>query len=100
MTKFQTNLEGIVRGPDKGYPVKKKPRKKTRRVAKNGSKRKLIIEVVKETVGFSPYEKRIMDLIRLGKQKRALKLAKQRLGTHRRAKKKRAELETHLMNAR
>lgn len=94
---LQTTLDGIARGLERGFPVTKRKRKRNRRIAKNGTKRKLIQEVIKETVGYSPYEKRIMDLIRLGKQKRALKLAKQRLGTHQRAKKKRAELEAVLM---
>jgi len=47
-----------------------------------------VAQVIHETVGFSPYEKRIMELLRLDKGKKALKLAKKRLGTHKRAKKK------------
>jgi len=50
--------------------------------------RKFVAQVVHETVGFAPYEKRIMELLRLDKGKKALKLAKKRLGTHKRAKKK------------
>jgi len=44
-------------------------------------------EVVREVVGFAPYEKRTMELMKVGKEKRALKLLKAKLGTHKRAKK-------------
>jgi len=58
--------------------------------------RKFVVSVIRGTVGFAPYEKRIMELIRLDKAKKALKFAKKRLGTHERAKKKRAFLEKYL----
>ncbi|KAH7824376.1 putative Ribosomal protein L36e [Monocercomonoides exilis] len=60
---------------------------------------KLVREVVREISGFSPYEKRIMELLKLGKEKRALKFAKARLGTHQRALKKRSELDRILHQA-
>merc|ERR1712228_999205 len=55
--------------------------------------RKFVVSVVRETVGWAPYEKRIMELLRSGNPKKALKFAKKRLGTHKRAKNKRAVLE-------
>eukprot|EP01084_Bolivina_argentea_P068892 125407_1 len=55
--------------------------------------RKFVVAVVRETVGWAPYEKRIMELLRSGNPKKALKFAKKRLGTHARAKNKRAYLE-------
>ncbi|ETO11807.1 hypothetical protein RFI_25568 [Reticulomyxa filosa] len=79
--------------------------------------RKFVSQIIHETVGFAPYEKRIMELIRLDKAKKALKLAKKRvsifvkeikekwssmfgnfeqLGTHKRAKKKTAALNEYL----
>jgi len=59
--------------------------------------RKFVVSVIRETVGWAPYEKRIMELLRLSKPKKALKFAKKRLGTHERAKKKRAYLEEYLL---
>merc|ERR1711881_560222 len=50
-------------------------------------------DVVREVCGFAPYERRAMELLSQGFDKRALKFCKKRLGTHRRGKKKRAELE-------
>lgn len=60
--------------------------------------RKFVVSVIRETVGWAPYEKRIMELLRLSKPKKALKFAKKRLGTHERAKKKRAFLEEYLVS--
>lgn len=48
--------------------------------------------LVREVVGYAPYEKRIMELLKVGKDKRALKLAKKKLGTHKRGKNKREEM--------
>lgn len=46
---------------------------------------------IREIVGFASYEKRITELLKVGKDKRALKVAKRKLGTHKRAKKKHEE---------
>ena len=48
--------------------------------------------LIREVAGFAPCEKRITELLKVGKDKRALKLAKRKLGTHKRAKKKREEM--------
>jgi len=56
----------------------------------------LIRETVREVMGFAPYERRMIELIKIGSAstfKRSLKLAKKRLGTHRRGKKKRDEMQ-------
>ncbi|KAJ2961393.1 hypothetical protein NQZ79_g3408 [Umbelopsis isabellina] len=49
-------------------------------------------ELVREVAGFAPYERRIMELIKNSKDKRAKKLCKKRLGTFVRAKAKVEEL--------
>lgn len=49
--------------------------------------------LVKEVVGLQPYEKRIVELLKIGREKRALKYAKKKLGTHTRGKKKREEMQ-------
>lgn len=60
----------------------------------------LIKSVIREVCGFAPYEKRVIELLRIGRDKRALKFAKKRLGTHLRAKKKREELSEALRSRR
>lgn len=41
--------------------------------------RKFVVSVIRETVGWAPYEKRIMELLRSGNPKKALKFAKKRV---------------------
>jgi len=51
--------------------------------------------VIREIAGYAPYERRIMEILKGGgnnPQKRAWKFAKNRLGTHRRAKRKVTEM--------
>merc|ERR1719386_20273 len=59
---------------------------------------KVLNNVIREVAGIAPYERRIIELIKIGKDKRALKLAKKKLGTHLRGKKKRDELSILMRN--
>ena len=48
----------------------------------------MIREVIQEVAGFSPLEKKMLELIKTGiatKEKKSVKVARQKLGTHRRA---------------
>eukprot|EP00913_Durusdinium_trenchii_P010815 g10144.t1 len=88
---------GLAAGLNKGFIVTRRPlkTKPSYRKGKRGGKVGLIREVVREVVGFAPYERRMIELLKIGSAatfKRALKLAKKRLGTHRRGKKKRDEM--------
>ena len=65
------------------------------RKGKLSKRSQAVREIIREVAGFSPLEKKMMELIRTGvqaKEKRAVKLAKQKLGTHRRAQHKRTEV--------
>lgn len=52
----------------------------------------MVRELVGEVVGLSPYERRLLDMLKTGgasAEKRMYKFAKRKLGTHKRATKKR-----------
>ncbi|CAH0399570.1 unnamed protein product [Chilo suppressalis] len=61
---------------------------------------KFVRDLVREVVGHAQYEKRAMELLKVSKDKRALKFLKRRLGTHIRAKRKREELSNVLAQMR
>ncbi|CAJ0546303.1 probable 60S ribosomal protein L36 [Fusarium torulosum] len=93
---------GLAVGLNKGH-------KTTRRVVKprvsrtkgHLSKRTAFVrEVVKEVAGLAPYERRVIELLRNSKDKRARKLAKKRLGTFGRAKAKVDELQRVIAESR
>merc|ERR1711976_523888 len=63
---------------------------------KKTKKNKHVRDLVKEVVGFAPYERRAMELLKISKDKRALKFCKSRLGSHSRGKRKREELQAVL----
>jgi len=64
---------------------------------KGTTKHRFVEEVIRETVGWAPYEKRALELIRAGNPKKALKFIRKRLGSHRAAKKKKSFLEAFQM---
>jgi len=61
---------------------------------------KFVRELIRDVAGFAPYEKRIMELLKNNLDKRALRLAKRKLGTHTRGKNKREELQGILVKQR
>jgi len=64
-----------------------------KKIQKKSERSKLVSEVIREVAGYAPYEKRIMELLKNNLDKRALRAAKRKLGGHRRAKRKREELQ-------
>jgi large subunit ribosomal protein L36e len=92
----------LVIGLDKGHKViknERKPRPSSQK-GRNTKHNKFIRDIVREVAGFAPYEKRCMELLRISKDKRALKFLKNRLGTHIRAKRKRDEMSNVLVQQR
>eukprot|EP01099_Mayorella_cantabrigiensis_P002881 TRINITY_DN229_c0_g1_i4.p1 TRINITY_DN229_c0_g1~~TRINITY_DN229_c0_g1_i4.p1 ORF type:complete len:111 (-),score=31.30 TRINITY_DN229_c0_g1_i4:156-488(-) len=84
----------IAVGLKRGHPVSK------RTLQKRPSSRKGVVtkrarftrDLIRDVVGFAPYERRIIELVRNGLDKRALRFAKKRIGTHTRGKRKRDEM--------
>lgn len=91
---------GIFHGLNKGFIVTKPKvnthkEKAARRKGALGKRVALIREVIREVAGLAPYERKMMEMIRTGvasKEKKAVKLARARLGTHHRAQIKRDEI--------
>ncbi|PAA47039.1 hypothetical protein BOX15_Mlig023309g2, partial [Macrostomum lignano] len=84
----------ICVGLKKGHRVTTNaPREKpANRRGKSTKNNKFVRSVIREIVGYAPYERRIVELLKISKDKRALKFAKRRLGSHLRAKRKREEM--------
>ncbi|XP_043843079.1 60S ribosomal protein L36-like [Dromiciops gliroides] len=83
---------------NKGYKVTKnvlKPRQHCRcgRLTKHT---KFVRDLILEVCGFASYEKWAMELLKVSKDKQALKFVKKRVGTHIHAKRKREELSNVL----
>ena len=89
----------IAVGLKRGFPVTKRTRKPSTR--KNTKAfHHLYHEVIREVCGYAPYERRVLELLRNGLDKRALRVCKRKLGTLARAKHKRDELNNMMQKAR
>ncbi|KAI6186231.1 60S ribosomal protein L36 [Aphelenchoides besseyi] len=97
-----TAVESIARGLNKGHQVTKNTRKPkpSRHRGRLTRKVKVCRELVREITGFAPYERRVMELLRISRDKKALKFLKKRIGQHQRAKKKRDEMQTVITHQR
>ena len=81
----------------KGHIVTKLEKPKRANLGKPGKRTALVKQVIGEIAGLAPYEKKLMELMQMGgakDEKKALKLAKKRLGTHHRAMKKREYIQS------
>ncbi|XP_052702254.1 60S ribosomal protein L36-like isoform X1 [Crassostrea angulata] len=91
-------------GLNKGHrTIPLKAGRKNRPTRRRGALTKharFVRDLVREITGFAPYERRMQELLRIQKDKRALKFAKRRLGSHIRAKRKREEMQAVLQKMR
>merc|ERR1712167_361790 len=98
----------IFVGPNHGHKITRPAKMawKTAPALRKGraSKRCTFVrEVIAEVAGHSPLEKRMLEMIRTGvasKEKRAGKLARAKLGTHRRAMLKKRSIEDFIVASR
>ncbi|KAJ7228634.1 60S ribosomal protein L36 [Mycena pura] len=95
----RTNLRS---GLNRGHPTT--PIAKTLRPSQRkghlSTKTQFVRSVVREVAGFSAYERRVLELLRNSKDKKARKLTKKRLGTLLRSKRKLEELQGVIQESR
>jgi len=89
-------------GLNKGHPTTpiEKAVKPSHRKGIQSERTKFVRSIIREVAGFSPYERRIMELLRNSKDKKARKLTKKRLGTLLRSKRKLEELGNVIQESR
>merc|ERR1712173_258968 len=89
-------VSAMVVGPNKGHKVTKLAGHKNSQSRNKGQKTKksaFVHDVIREVVGYTAYERRCIELLRISKDNRALKFCKKRLGSHTAAKRKREEMQ-------
>lgn len=64
-------VHDLVVGPNKGHKVTKNPQavRQSRKRGVNTKKNKFVRETVREVMGFAPYERRALELLRVSKGK-------------------------------
>ncbi|KAH7879909.1 ribosomal protein L36e, partial [Lentinula edodes] len=89
-------------GLNKGHPTTPIPKtvRPSQRKGIQSTKTKFVRSVIREVAGFSAYERRVMELLRNSKDKKARKLTKKRLGTLLRSKRKLEELGNVIQESR
>eukprot|EP00356_Strombidium_inclinatum_P005616 CAMPEP_0170491256 /NCGR_PEP_ID=MMETSP0208-20121228/10680_1 /TAXON_ID=197538 /ORGANISM="Strombidium inclinatum, Strain S3" /LENGTH=106 /DNA_ID=CAMNT_0010766803 /DNA_START=51 /DNA_END=371 /DNA_ORIENTATION=- len=98
------NKSGLFVGLNKGHIVKtvSNPKKNVHNKGKISKRCAAVREVINEIAGLSPMEKRMSELIKTGipaKEKRALKFARAKLGTHKRAMARREAVNNMIISA-
>ena len=101
VAKERPASNGIIAGFNKGHKTTKRTRPvgPKARLATSHKKLRAVKALIADLVGLSPLEKRVQELLRFGKEKRALKLCKKKLGSMTAAKKKRTKMEDALRAA-
>ena len=96
--KAQKAANGIIAGLNRGFQTTKRPRRVMHKARLSLAHKRLraVKAIVADVVGLTPMEKRLVEMLRVGKEKRALKLAKKRLGNMTAAKKKRSRMEDYI----
>merc|ERR1711974_295679 len=93
---------GIAVGINKGHKTSERalaarPASRKGRATKHT---KIVRSLIREVMGFAPYEKRCMELLKVGKDKRVLRVLRRKLGSLCRAKAKREELQDVIRQSR
>ena len=88
--------KGLAVGLNKGHIVSKIEEPSWKDIKRPRKRMHVIRKIIHEMCGHSPYERKVMEMLKQSKptaQKKAYQMAKKALGTHKRAIKKRSELQ-------
>ncbi|KAL4781208.1 ribosomal protein L36e-domain-containing protein [Aspergillus varians] len=94
---------GIAVGLNKGHkttPLNTPKNRISRSKGKASRRTAFVRDIAREVVGLAPYERRVIELLRNAQDKRARKLAKKRLGTFTRGKRKVEDMQRVIAEAR
>lgn len=99
--KDQRAANGIIAGINRGFQTTKRQRKvmKNAKLALPHKRLRAVKAIVADVVGLTPLDRRLVEMLRVGKEKRALKLANKRLGNIVTAKKRRARMEDYIRSS-
>merc|ERR1712232_93599 len=92
-------VEGYCLGLNKGFLISRNTYRKRHQARRGGDRVQLIAKTVKSVAGFAPYEKRALEMYKVGNtklDKRANRFLRRRLGAMSRGKKKSEELQNFL----
>merc|ERR1712093_796466 len=100
MGKQNVSIEGLSLGLNKGFVTTKITRRRpSQRRSGMNARVENIVKTVKTVAGFAPYEKRSIEMYKVGNtklDKRANRFLKKRLGSLRRSKKKSEDLQLYV----
>ena len=94
-TKPRAEKNGIIGGFNHGFkttPIARPVSRKTR-LALPHKRQRAVKAIIGEVAGFNKLDKRVVELLRVGKEKRAIKVCKKRLGNFAQAKKRKGKVE-------
>ncbi|KAL4819150.1 ribosomal protein L36e-domain-containing protein [Aspergillus spinulosporus] len=94
---------GIAVGLNKGHkttPLNTPKTRISRSKGKASRRTAFVRDIAREVVGLAPYERRVIELLRNAQDKRARKLAKKRLGTFTRGKRKVEDMQRVIAESR
>ncbi|EGS18807.1 60S ribosomal protein eL36 [Thermochaetoides thermophila DSM 1495] len=100
--KAPVERTGLIRGLNKGHKTTRRVLKErpSRRKGAQSKRTQFVRSLIREVAGLAPYERRVIELLRNGKDKRARKFSKKKLGTFGRAKRKCEELQRIIAESR
>ncbi len=93
--KAKAAKTGIIGGFNSGFKTTPRARPVSRktRLALPHKRLRAVKSIIQEVAGFTALDKRVSELLRVGKEKRAVKVCKKRLGSISAAKKRKTKVE-------